>query len=648
MKENLYKIVSKIVVSAALMLMVIAVLTGFGRKEKEAEETGKYQRPYPMPHQYWYQNDEYYVFASGGQQGGIFVYTIPTMKLLSEIPVFKTAPNWGWTLANPEVEKLLTNPYTGEVGVMGDSHHPALSRKNALYDGRWLFINDKVHARVAMIDLSSFRTVEMLWIPNVNGGAHGLHTSPNSDLVVTNIELEQYPDKKIIDYLGLDLDFVKGPYVSTVVGIDVAENGSMSNAWQVWGPWQYDMVRIGWGETDGWIVNTTYNTERATDLIGMFSKPDDYIFLWNIASIRRAIEEGKYITTDEAPNVPVISWKDVEVYAVPCPTNPHGVDVAPGGRYLLSSGKATTIVRMYDFTKIKQAIEQKQFADEDFGVPVIDNELVAVDIDAGLGPTHIDFDNRGFAYVAFFVDSDIKKITLGEPWTEKHGMEPARIVEEIPVHYSVGHLMVTGGDTAEPYGDYLISLNKLTKDTFAPHGPLYTENHELFDIKGDRARLVDQMPLPPETHYAQAIPINMIAPNVKTVYREAPEDAESDVGVEYDYTRKEVIIKMNVVRSFYNPDHFTVPEGWKVRIRLTSLESVEDISHGFALTGHDIIESLDPGEVKEVVFTPKEPGVFWYYCIWFCSELHLEMRGRMIVVPENQWNRSMEWTPPPA
>ncbi|MEW5815998.1 MAG: hypothetical protein AB1798_11480 [Spirochaetota bacterium] len=636
--------INRLLILAFMALALPAVFIGCGAGKEPQTAGNPYNRPYPMPHQYWKQNDEFYVFASGGQQGGFFVYGIPSMKLLSEIPVFETGARWGWEETNPEVRKMLTNPWTGKLETRGDAHHPMLSRTKGVYDGRWIFINDKLHARVARIDLSTFRTSQIVWIPNVEGGLHGEHVSPNTDLIVANIEVEQYPDQKIIDHLGLKVDMVKGPYVSAIAGIDVEPDGTMKNAWQVWGPWQYDMIRIGWGVMDGWIVNTSYNTERATNTVAMFQRTEDYVFFWNIESIKKAIVEKKYITTKMAPDVPVISWKDVEVYAVPCPLNPHGVDVSPTGRYALAGGKATTLVRTFDFEKIKEAIAQKKFSGEEFGVPVIDKQSVSMDVDAGLGPTHIEFDNKGFAYAGFFVDSDIKKIALGEPYNEKNKSEAGEVLEAIPVHYSVGHLLIPGGDTASPYGKYLISMNKLTKDSFINHGPLFTENHELFNIESGTAMLVDQMPLPPETHYSQAIPVELIASRIKTTY--ALPQVVDKPSVEYDYKAKEVRVKMTAVRSFFNPDYLTIPEGWKVKIKTTNIEESMDITHGFALTGHDVVESIDPGEVKEIDFVPKGKGVYWYYCIWFCSELHIEMRGRMIVIPEKEWDKSKEWKPP--
>ncbi len=604
-----------------------------------AQAGGKYQRPYPMPHQWWKKTDEFYVFASGGQQCGIYVYTLPMMKYLAEIPVYCNDNAWGWNTEDPKVKKMLTNPWTGQLMDRGDTHHPALSKTKGVYDGRWLFIPDKINPRVARIDLKKFRTEEIVWIPNTNGGLHGDHISPESDLFAVNFEHEQDPAPEIKQHLGVQVDPEKGPYLAGFAGIKVDQDGRMSNAWQVWGPFQTDLMRIGWGKSDGWIINTTYNSERATNTVGMFKKDHDYVFLWNRASIEKAVADRKYVTTKQAPDVPVVSWKDVEVYAVPIPLNPHGVDISPTGKYAMVSGKATSTVTAVDLEKALQAARDKKFIGEDNGIPILDPKVVyAAQMDIGLGATHIEFDDKGYAYIGYFVDSDVKKVTMGAPYTDLHKKEPWKVAEVIPAHYSVGHLLVPGSDTAKPYGKYLVVMNKLTKDTFTPHGPLITENHELFTIGDGPAQLVDQMPLGPETHYSQAIPVSLVKPDM--VY-EIPDKIETP-RVEYDYDKKEARVYMGVVRSFFTPDAFNVPQGWKVKMVLTSEEEAFDITHGFTIDGYNVALSVDPGEVREVEFTADKAGVYWFYCMWFCSELHMEMRGRMIVIPESEWSKDKE------
>jgi len=268
-----------------------------------------YQRPYPLPPRYWTERDEFYVFASGGPQGGLYVYSIPSMKALAEIPVFGPDEAWGWTPEDARVRAMLTNPWTGELAARGETNHPVLSRTQGAYDGRWLFVNDMIHPRLARVDLDTFRTGQVLWVPNLSGGLHGLHTGPDTRLLVATFGHEQYPAQTIVDHLRVEADFLRGPYLGGFAGIAVDDAGTFKSAWQVWSPWQQDMVRVGWGMSEGWLITNVYNSERAVSTLRMVARERDYVLVWNIASIEQAIAAKKYVTTKQAPDVPVVACR---------------------------------------------------------------------------------------------------------------------------------------------------------------------------------------------------------------------------------------------------------------------------------------------------------------------------------------------------
>jgi len=44
--------------------------------------------------------------------------------------------------------------------------------------------------------------------------------------------------------------------------------------------------------------------------------------------------------------------------------------------------------------------------------------------------------------------------------------------------------------------------------------------------------------------------------------------------------------------------------------------------------------SLEPGKTATATFKAEKAGVYPYYCTEFCSALHLEMQGYLLVTPK--------------
>ena len=563
--------------------------------------------------------DEYYLFASGGHSGQIYVYGVPSMRHLSTIPVFTPYPATGYGF-DDESRKML-----GEF-TWGDVHHPALSETNGDYDGRWLFVNE-MNGRIARIDLRDFKTKQIVGpVPNVSGNHASAFVTPNSEYSMMasrfSIPIPKGSvagvDKYATDYKG----------VVASIKID-PKSGAMTPSWQVlMPPFDYDLGDAGKKVSDGWMFFTSYNTERATGKLEVTAsqRDRDYIAAVNWRAAEQAMNEGRAETIG---GVPVLDPKKVPgvVYLLPCGKSPHGVDVAPDGRWIVGSGKLQGVTTVFDFEKVRAAIEKKDFTGDEDGIPVLRYESIKVaEVPVGLGPLHTQFGPDGHAYTSLFVESAIARWKLGT-W---------EVLDKVPMSYAIGHLTAAEGDTVSPDGKYVVGLNKLSHGRHLSVGPSQPEASQLVDVTGEKMKLLYDAFTEPEPHYAQLIKADKVKPI--EVYPKAENThplavwSVGDAGV----TRQgnKVTAKVVTVRSTITPTHIEVNEGDLVTVAVTNIEQTTDELHGFGLLDYNINIVVDPGETKTFTFVAKKRGVFPYYCTNFCSALHQEMQGYLVVKPK--------------
>jgi hypothetical protein len=72
----------------------------------------------------------------------------------------------------------------------------------------------------------------------------------------------------------------------------------------------------------------------------------------------------------------------------------------------------------------------------------------------------------------------------------KWNVKDLKVIDRIPTYYSIGHLCVPGGPTKKPWGKYVIAYNKITKDRYLPTGPELTQSAQLYDISGEKMKLI--------------------------------------------------------------------------------------------------------------------------------------------------------------
>lgn len=562
--------------------------------------------------------DEYYMFASGGHSGQVYVIGVPSLRRIRTIPVFSrdSATGYGWD----EESKKMLGGYT-----WGDVHHPALSETDGEYDGRFLYVNDNANNRAAMIDLKTFTTKQILGpIPNIMGPHSAAFVTPNTEYFMMATRFSVPMGGK---YASLDKYSEEYHGALSAQKID-QKTGKMKVAWQLkLPPWNYDLSDAGKKISGDWAFFTTYNTEEATELleINASANETDYLVAINWKKAEKAVKDKKYEVIN---GVKVVDPTKVEgiAYLIPLPKSPHGVDVSPDGRWIVGSGKLDPTVTVYDFKKFIKAIEAEDFSGTEKGLPIVNFESVKeATVKVGLGPLHTQFGPDGYAYTTLFVESAVAKWKLGE-WN---------VLDKVTVHYSPGHSSAAEGDTVTPDGKYLVALNKLSKDRHLSVGPSHPENMQLIDISGDKMKVINEAPIDPEPHYAQMVKADKIKPIRKYEKDEKrPHSVWKKEDVRIEREGNHVTVHGLAVRTRFYPDKIEVNEGDKVTIYLTNIDLDQDITHGFAINLYDIDVEVQPGETKKIEFVADKPGVYPFYCSNFCSALHQEMQGYLLVKPQ--------------
>lgn len=602
-------------------------------------------KAYVPPGQY----DEFYNIVSGGFSGQMSVYGIPSGRLFRVIPVFSVDPEKSWGFS--EETKPMLNTSHGFVP-WDDLHHIALSTTDGIHDGRWAFGNANNTPRIARIDMTTFRTNEILEIPNSGGNHSSPFITENTEYIVAGTRFSIPMDGKV----DVPINSYKENFKGTVSFISVDKNnGTMNIAFQILLPGvNFDLARAGKGKSHGWFFFSCYNSEQANTLLEVNASQKDKDFImainWKKAeeyvaagkAVKKTVryahniyDENSHSATSEIKNeVLVLDPKELPgmVYFMPCPKSPHGCDTDPTGEYIVGSGKLAAVIPVFSFTKIIAAIDQKNFDTEYDGIPVLkyDAVLHGEVLKPGLGPLHTEFDDNGFAYTSFFVSSEIVKWKISD----------LKVVDRVPTYYSIGHLCVPGGPTKKPWGKYVIAYNKITKDRYLPTGPELAQSAQLFDISGDKMKMILDFPTIGEPHYAQAAPADLIRNNgqlkiFKIDDNKHPYVAKGEGESKVVREGNKVHINLTTIRSHFSPDNIEgVKLGDEVYFHVTNLEQDWDVPHGFAVKGANNSELLImPGETCTLKWIPDRIGMFPIYCTDFCSALHQEMQGYVRVSP---------------
>ena len=586
--------------------------------------------------------DEYLTFASGGHGGNMIVIGVPSMRVLKYVGVFTPEPWQGYGYGDQSGAVLDMGSRFGKEITWGDMHHPALSESKGEYDGKFIFVNDKANARIAVVDLHDFVTKQIVTSTLIQSDHGATFVTPNTEYVV---ESSQYPAPLGGGYAPIEeyQDKYRGAVIFWKFDRETGKIDKANSFAMELPPYMQDLADAGKLASEGWVFINSFNTEMAYGGTmegnppmesGASQNDMDYLHIIDLKKAEAVYKAGK---TKKIAGMDVIMLDTTNeeglLHLVGEPKSPHGVDVTPDGTELVISGKLDTHATVYTFEKLKGLIDAKKYEGKDqYGVPILPfADSIRGQVEIGLGPLHTQYDDKGNAYTSVFIESTVAKWSLKD----------LKVLEKVKVHYNVGHIVAAEGDTVSPDGGYLIAMNKWALDRFNKVGPLLPQNFQLIGINSEPMQLLYDMPLPlGEPHYAQMIKADKLNP--VDVYKPAGYDVVTDKpnpnAVKAKEERieregKEVHVYMTSVRSHFTPDIIRVKKGDTVHLHITNVEQAHDATHGFTVGSYNVHSSLEPGKHVDITFVADRAGTFPFYCTEFCSALHLEMAGYLLVEP---------------
>ncbi|OQX76455.1 MAG: hypothetical protein B6D61_08765 [Bacteroidetes bacterium 4484_249] len=566
--------------------------------------------------------DEYFAFVGTGNSGTMIVYGIPSMRIYKYVGVFSPEPWQGYGYDDESMLMLKKGSLDNRINTYGDMRYPALAETNGKYNGKYLFYSDGANSRIALLGLDDFETKQVLQHPLFNNCFPGVAVTENTEYV---IQSSQYPapwDNKSTDVA----DFKSGvtfwkfhdPKEATSTGHHIGRMIKEESFTLELPAYTLDYFDAGKAISNGYVV-------------GIADKGDNnYIYVIDYNKLANAtktvVNDFTVVSLEAAIDANAVAFIDI-------PAKAKKVKVTPDGKYFIT---ATDEALVFDFAKVKDAMANGTFSgNADGNIPLIETNSVKHGLLAlGNGVVDLTFDYRkNIAYSSVYDEKKIVRWNYTD--LKKEG--------EIALTFKPGQLMIPQGLSVEPHSNYLVATDKEgLYDNYPNVGPVRPSFQHLIDISSDDMKDIYTMSLPQANIYGSvAVLRTTIKPiiryetgtNTRTGEISRYKTVAGQEKIEREGNRVHIFGTM--IRSHITPEIVEVNEGDVVTFHLTNLERAEDETHGFTVDTYGKHGSFEPGKTASLTFTADRSGVFPYYCTEFCSALHLEMEGILLVKPKN-------------
>ena len=574
-------------------------------------------------------------FVSTGSSGRLAIVGLPSMRILKYVGVFTPEPWQGFGYDDESAGVLRASAREDIEYRYGDSGQPALSERGGRYDGKALFMADAANGRLAVVHLDDFETKQVLSNPVFPSSAGDVAVGPDTAFVVQTSRFPGLPGGEWGDpgngaraRLRGGLTFWSYHQAGEHGGrIDPEKSFTLALP-----PYLQVETDVGKGPSAGKVFSVASCRVEPTHFAGLEPCTADAAGILHVVDLGRARSAKQRELGDGGGH----GFVDLEaavaggaVHQFELPPAPSGVAISPDGRRAIITHQTGTAVTLVDLERLAPS---DAAAPDAFGVPTEPAAgLPATRIDVGGASVDATFGPDDEAFVSVYQPGRIARIDLAS----------GAVAASVELAEPGGRLMFTQGETVEPTGRYLVVMNKRPAGHLPKAGPHKPLNPILFDTSGgELTRLydgsvpqatdlaavgiseatlagIDRYPMGTDPRSGELAPYRTLAGNER---------------VEREGNRVHVF--GTLIRSHIVPEIVEVEVGDVVTFHLTNLEQAKDQTHGFTVSTYNVHGSWEPGKVASVTLTASREGIFPFYCTEFCSALHLEMMGYMLVRPK--------------
>lgn len=586
--------------------------------------------------------DEYLSLVGTGTGGRVAVFGMPSMRILKYAGVF-TPEAWQGYAYDDQSRALIEASGREDIQYsFGDLGLPALTLTAGRADGTSAFLVDAANARVAVFALDDYETKQIVVNPIFRGSFPALATTPNSEFIVQTTAAPELPGGTIANG-DVSKTLRGGASFWRLVRSNVPDGAAHG----------FDRIHYDGSFT---VELPPYLQSRPVTGRG---KTADLVFIIGRCKAEPLFDTTSACAKGEAPSVlHVINWRTavaalrkatkirdhavLTLGAVPgvlaqvdLPAGSDSLALSADGSRLAVTSATGGPLLILDATRLAGL---GGTADA-FGVPTVEAAgLTTASVAVG-GPTSgAAFSLGDRLYATAIKPGRLLRIDAGK----------GTVLKDLELGYEPAGLLIPGAETVEASEKFAVVMNKRPQERMVSVGPIVGLQPQLIDISGESLRQIYDMSLPQAT---SLLGVAYNASLVKTVvrYKSGTDPRSGEISPVRTVAGQEKIIRdgkrvhvfATLVRSHITPELVEVEEGDTVSFHITNLEQAQDQTHGFTIGTYNVHGSWEPGKTASVTFVANRPGVFPYYCTEFCSALHLEMEGYLLVKPKG-WKPAVD------